>query len=86
MLEKLIPQFQPILASDDYLLQKAAVKAGLGVMICSRPASIEAKAFVAVDLGVVLPMSFFYIVCARSMQHVPRVKCVAEAMVANLSG
>jgi DNA-binding transcriptional LysR family regulator len=86
MLEKLIPQFQPILASDDYLVQKAAVKAGLGVMICSRPASSEAKAFVAVDLGVVLPKSFFYIVCARSMQHVPRVKRVAEAMVAKLSG
>jgi hypothetical protein len=26
MLEKLIPQVQPILAQDDYLVQKAAVK------------------------------------------------------------
>lgn len=86
MLEKLIPDFRPILASDDYLVQKAAVKAGLGVMICSRPVSSEENAFVTVDVGVVLPMSFFYVVCARSMQHVPRVKRVVAAMVAKLSG
>jgi DNA-binding transcriptional LysR family regulator len=80
MLEKLIPQFQPILASDDYLVQKAAVKAGIGVMICSRPGPLETDALVAVNVGVILPASPFYIVCARSMQHVPRVKRVVELM------
>ena len=85
MLQKLIPQFQPVLASDDYLVQKAAVKAGIGVMICSPPGDLEADALIAVDIGVSLPVSPFFIVCARSMQHVPRVKRVVELMVANLT-
>lgn len=84
MLEKLIPQFQPILASDDYLVQKAAVKAGIGVMICSPSGPFEADVLIAVDIGVTLPVSSFFIVCARSMQHVPRVKRVVELMVENL--
>jgi len=85
MLQKLIPQFQPILASDDYLVQKAAVKAGIGVMICAPPGPLENDTLVAVDIGVRLPIAPFFIVCARSMQHVPRVKRVVELMVANLS-
>ncbi|MFT4821434.1 MAG: DNA-binding transcriptional LysR family regulator [Candidatus Azotimanducaceae bacterium] len=84
MLQKLIPQFQPILASDDYLVQKAAVKAGIGVMICSPSGPFDTDALMAVDIGVTLPISPFYIVCARSMQHVPRVKRVVELMVENL--
>ncbi|MFT7244295.1 MAG: DNA-binding transcriptional LysR family regulator [Candidatus Azotimanducaceae bacterium] len=84
MLHKLIPQFQPILTSDDYLVQKAAVKAGIGVMICSPPGPLESDALIAVDIGVSLPVSAFFIVCARSMQHVPRVRRVVELMVENL--
>ena len=57
MLENLIPQFQPILASDDYFVQKAAVKAGIGVMICSRLGPPETGALVAVNVGVILPPS-----------------------------
>tara|TARA_R110002072_G_scaffold31735_12_gene97631 strand:- start:2913 stop:3782 length:870 start_codon:yes stop_codon:yes gene_type:complete len=86
MLEKLIPEFQPMLASDDYLVQKAAVRAGVGVMICSRSSSDEIGTLVEVDVGVILPQSAFYIVCARSVQHVPRIKRVIEAMVEKLSG
>ena len=83
MLEKLIPDFQPILASDDYLVQLAAVRAGLGVMICAPPASLQ-KELLAVDIGVTLPKSAFYLVCARSAQHVPRIQRVVELMVAKL--
>lgn len=83
MLEKLISDFQPVLASDDYLVQKAAVHAGIGVMICAPPAA-ERTTLVAVDIGVTLPASSFYLVCARSVQQVPRIQRVVELMVAKL--
>ncbi len=78
MLERLVSGFTPVFTSDDYLVQKAAVRSGLGVMIMSPPAPADRQAFVEIDIGVRLPAYDFYIVTARSMQHVPRVTLVAE--------
>jgi len=85
MLEKLIPNFKPAFASDDYLTQKAAVEAGLGANIYGQPLNIEPNHLVEIDVGVTLPTSSFFIVCAKSMQHVPRVRAVVERLIEAVS-
>lgn len=84
MLEKAIKDFTPVLESDDYLVQRAAVKAGLGVMICNAPLKGEVSPLVPVDIGVTLPKSKFYLVCAKSMQHVSIISTVVELLVTNM--
>jgi DNA-binding transcriptional LysR family regulator len=86
MLEKVIPGFEPVFASDDYLVQKAAVTAGLGATIISRPAGFEQGELVEIDVGVRLPAQSLYVVCAKSMQHVPRVRAVFEFLVESIEG
>lgn len=80
MLERLIPGFAPVFTSDDYLVQKAAVRSGLGVMIMGQPAPADQDAFAEIDIGVRLPAYDFYMVTARSMRHVPRVALVVEQL------
>jgi len=82
MLERLIPGFAPVFTSDDYLVQKAAVRSGLGAMIMGQPAGPDLEAFVPIDIGVQLPAYDFYLVAARSMQHVPRVATVVRELAA----
>jgi DNA-binding transcriptional LysR family regulator len=85
MLERLIPDFAPVFTSDDYLVQKSAVRAGLGAMIMGRPLHFERSDLVEVDVGVTLPAYEFYLVVAKSMQYVPRVRAVLDALVGVLS-
>jgi len=84
MLEKLIPNFTPAFASDDYLTQKAAVEAGLGVNIYNQPLGFEHSHLVEIDIGITLPKFEFYIVCAKSMQRIPRVRVVIEKLIARI--
>lgn len=81
MLERLIPDFTPVFASDDYLVQKAAVKAGMGAFIMGDQVGFESNDLVQIDLGITLPASEFYIVCAKSMQQVPRIRLVVEQLI-----
>ncbi len=85
LLERIIPDFTPIFSSDDYLVQKSAVSKGLGAMILSKPIGFERSSLVRIDIGVELPVRKFYIVCAKSMLQVPRVKRVAEHLIEALS-
>lgn len=85
MLEKIIPDFSPLFSSDDYLVQKAAVHAGVGAMIMSKPIGFERSELVHIDIGIKLPERKFYIVCAKSMRTVPRVKVVVEHLVRALT-
>jgi len=85
MLEKIIPGFTPVFSSDDYLVQKAAVNAGVGAMLLSKPIGFERSELVQIDLGIKLPDRKFYIVCAKSMRTVPRVKAVVEHLVRALT-
>jgi len=83
MLERAIPSFTPIFASDNFLVLQSAVVAGLGAMILdrkTRPNSPSAN-LVEIDLGFKLPSSAFHLVCAKSMQYVPRVRAVADLMI-----
>ena len=56
---------------------------GLGAMVLekTRLPGTAAADLVELDLGFDLPRSAFHLVCAKSMQHVPRVRVVAEALV-----
>lgn len=76
MLERLIPNFEPVFASDDYLVQKAGAIAGLGAFIMNEPSAAEAGLLQRIDVGVTLPETEFHIVCAKSVLLVPRVRSV----------
>ena len=85
VLERLIPDFQPVFASDDYLVQKSALRAGLGAMIISTSeASRPEDDLVAIDLGIDMPDSEFYLVCAKSTQMVPRIRAIAHLLTTHI--
>jgi DNA-binding transcriptional LysR family regulator len=87
MLERAIPDFRPAFASDNYLVLKSALAAGLGVMVLERQSSTLARGddrLVELDLGFSLPESEYHLICAKSMRFVPRVRAVAELLVQHL--
>jgi DNA-binding transcriptional LysR family regulator len=83
-----IPDFRPVFTSDNYLVQWRACEAGLGAMIAgsvqhrfSLPSSI-------VSLDVALgahAASTLHLVCAKSALAVPRVRAVADLVVAEFA-
>lgn len=82
MLEKLIPDFDPVFASDDYLVQKSALAAGLGAMIVSATEAERHHAnLVEIDVGVKLPDSEFYVIAAKSSQNVPRIRAIVTLLL-----
>jgi DNA-binding transcriptional LysR family regulator len=87
MLERVIPDFTPAFASDNYLVLKSALAAGLGVMVLERQSTALATRndeLVEIDLGFALPSSEYYLVCAKSMRYVPRVRAVADLLIERL--
>lgn len=88
MLERAIPDFEPVFASDNYLVLRSAVAAGLGAMILDTrgAADQQPEALVGIDLGFSLPPNEFYLVCAKSMQFVPRVRVVADQIIQVVRG
>jgi DNA-binding transcriptional LysR family regulator len=87
MLERRIENFQPVFASDDYLALKSAVAAGLGAMVMDRAVVGIARPSPLVEVAVadlVLPTLAWYLVCAKSVRWVPRVRAVAELILAQL--
>ena len=81
MLENLIPNFTPIFTSDDYLVLKSAVESGLGACIFNKPFGLSKSNLIEIDLGLNLPATEFYLVCSRSVQHIPRVRYVADSLI-----
>jgi DNA-binding transcriptional LysR family regulator len=86
MLERVIPGFAPVFAADDYLVQKAALRQGLGAMILGAPDAdvAEDRELVTIPMGVTLPDAEFHLVCSRGARHVPRVRAVADRLQAEL--
>ena len=87
MLERAISDFQPAFASDNYLVLKSALEAGLGVMVLERQGASESgrrDELVEINLGFALPPSDYYLVCAKSMRYVPRVRAVADVLIEHL--
>lgn len=81
MLESLIPNFTAAVSSDDYLVIKAAVEAGLGACIVNKALGFSNNDLIEIDLELELPKTDFHIVCAKSMQCVPRVRAVVELLI-----
>lgn len=91
MLERAIPDFQPAFASDNYLVLKSALMAGMGVMVLEKPTvnrgspvgpwRAERVELIELDLGFELPRSDYHLVCAKSMRFVPRVRAVADLLM-----
>lgn len=84
-LEAAIPDFEPAFASDNYLLKLRACELGLGAMIMSR-AEHRFNQSRLVELDVSLPdyKAALYLVCARSMRWVPRVRAVIDELADEL--
>lgn len=85
-LHAMIPGFRPAFASDDYLVQKRACALGMGVLLLPRvrhPFERD-EGLVLLECGLPLPDSEMFVVCAKSMEHVPRVRAVTHALVREL--
>jgi DNA-binding transcriptional LysR family regulator len=82
-----IPDFSPVFASDDFLVQMRAAELGAGAMILSSKTSRLAGRSALVPLSVALgPMKVgIYLVCARSALAIPRVRAVADLLSAELA-
>lgn len=83
MLEKAIPDFKPVFASDDFLVQKAAAIAGLGAMILGESNTLKESGLVEIDIGVKLPTISLYLVCAKSMSHMRKIQKVSQHLIEN---
>lgn len=82
-LAALIEGFQPVFASNDYLVQLAALEAGVGAMVMGRPtATSRFRRLRRLDLalGPLPSYASFYLVGARRMIEAPRVRRVIEAL------
>lgn len=84
-LKALIPDFRPTFTSDNYLVLWRACEAGLGATILSRvrhrfslPSSLVP---LDIDLGP-YGQSTMHLVCAKSALAVPRVRAVADLILA----
>jgi DNA-binding transcriptional LysR family regulator len=82
-LEAMIPNFRPKLASNDFLVQKHACEHGLGVMLLERARHplIDRSRLMLVPVALPVPETKMHLVCAKSMEHVPRVRAVANVLI-----
>jgi len=82
-LAALIEGFQPAFASNDYLVQLAALEAGVGAMLLGRPVGrsrLRHLRQLAVSLGPAPAYASFYLVGAKRIIEAPRVRRVIEAL------
>lgn len=87
-LRALIPDFQPVFSSDNFLVQLGACQAGIGAMILSR----RFHRFSAGERLVELPFDLgprakgpMFVVCSKRMALVPRVAAVVDLLQRELS-
>ena len=85
-LEALIPDFRPVFASDDFLVQLRAAEAGVGAMVLgdmNHRWSRSALEPLDLEFGSD-SQSALHLVCARSALDIPRVRAVADALIEEL--
>lgn len=88
-LEAALDPFRIAFASNDYLVLRRAVGAGLGAFVIGDPTQSTGWGDDLVQLNTTLELPFedaMHVVCARSMAHVPRVRVVADAVADALEG
>lgn len=81
-LSELIPDFEPVFASDDYLLQLQGCESGIGAMFLPRNSDRLFKERDLVELELSMPelVGRIHLVCARSLRYVPRIVAVLDAL------
>jgi len=86
-LARLIRDFKPVFASDDFLVQQRAAQAGLGAIFLGRVEHRFASGseLVELDLDVGHIRRSLYLAGARGALDIPRVRAVADLLVAELS-
>jgi len=84
-LARVIPGFQPVFASDDFLVQVRAAEAGLGAIFLGRVEHrFIASSLVGLDLDVGPIRRDLYLAAANSALAIPRVRAVADLLVLEL--
>lgn len=85
MSRKLIPDFRPAFASDDFLVQLRAAESGLGAIFLGRARhrfSDSKLVELNVDTGNI--RRTIHLVCAKTALDIPRVRAVADLLIAEL--
>jgi DNA-binding transcriptional LysR family regulator len=89
-LARLIRDFRPVFASDDFLVQQRAAQAGLGAIFLGRVEHRFAAAsgggeLIELDVDVGDVRRTLYLAGARGALEIPRVRAVADLLVAELT-
>ena len=76
-----IPNFKPAFTSDDFIVQMAACKAGVGAMILPQALhhypSLNELQELDIDLGPTA-VGYLYLVCHKRHRHLPKVRLVID--------
>jgi DNA-binding transcriptional LysR family regulator len=86
-LAELIPNFAPVFASDDFIVQMRAAEAGVGAIFMQKVRHRFNRESQLVPLGLELGQygkSTVHVVCAKSALGVARIRAVAELVKAEL--
>ncbi len=87
-LQALVPGFRPVFTSDSILVQMRAAEEGVGALATSSAASHLAHTGLVpldIDLGPDA-VAEVHVVCARRALALPRVRALADALIAHLAG
>lgn len=91
-LQALIPGFKPAFTSDDFIVQMAACKAGVGAMLLAQamhhythPDHPERLHELPIDLGSEA-IGTLYLVCHKRHRHLPKVRLVMEFISREFAG
>ena len=80
-------RFRPVFTSNDYLVQLAALEAGVGVMVLGRRFHRMSRIGNFVELDLELgpgARTMFHLVVAKRMVDVPRIRAVTDALLGEL--
>lgn len=80
-LSALIPDFKPVFTSDDYIVQTAACKAGVGAMILPQILHRHAGLHELQELDIQLgpdAIGYLYVVCHKRHHRLPKVQLVMD--------
>jgi DNA-binding transcriptional LysR family regulator len=80
-------RFRPVFTSNDYLVQVAALEAGVGAMLLGdkyhRLSRLDRLQRLPIDLGPAAALTF-HVVAAKRMADVPRIRAVVDTLLATL--
>ncbi len=79
----MIPNFRPVFAADDFIVQMRAAEAGVGALFMQKVRHRFNRESQLLPLGLELGAhgkSTFHVVCAKSALGVARIRAVAELL------